>query len=798
MEFFYMINKSNLFVFFLIIVMFFGMLGFVDATTDTCSVSLNSPNGGETLSGTNDISWTTSGNCNRGGDGSFTVSYSDDGSSWNDLSNVGWGTNSYSWDTTSVSDGDNYLVKVLVSPSGASDVSDNVFSISNSVPVCGDSNVDSGEVCDGNSQECSVEGYAGIQSCSSDCGGWNFCEATQSCGDGSINGNELCDDGFIFNGQEGFCNSDCSGQTCSLNFNQECSSEANSCGDTSSGIFNCAGVCNAETPEERDNWEQLCESSTNSCGDFNWGLTDCDGVCSAEAPNERESWNQICYSDANSCGDINEGTTQCDGSCNAVTPEERDCVSPTATILGNEGAYNFGSLTNGNVSVSLECNDKSGCSSIKYYTRHYDSVYLTRVVEEWVDYSEPILVSEDGTTFVYYQMTDEFGNQVEDNVEVRIDATFPTTSAIGYVGERCLTGDESCDEEYEFGTWTDGEVTVELSCSDGEDGSGEETIYYLVDGQVYDLEVSQEGNYYDGPFYVGTPGQHIVNYWCVDQAGNVEEQKESVVRILAQDNNGGKFEIPDGEGVEEVHNVTVHGTYTIAIPTGEGISYVTLEDGTVITRSNNESFGLADLSGDGNINLTALEGFESWMALGGAIQWGIPNLGLEFSKPINIKLYLGTAYDNQTLDVRRSVSGTEGWTQDGIEPPKTCVVSGGVCEFNATKASYYATTSGSAPAASVSSGDSGSSGSGGGSSDFVPVKNLLNLEESSNNLPEEVSPTANTNNPTGLAGITGAAIGALSKPRNLAILIVFVVLISGAAIYFIVKNRRANKKLKKK
>jgi len=67
----------------------------------------------------------------------------------------------------------------------------------------------------GNSQACTINSYAGTQTCADDCR-WNTCQTTQSCGDGIINGNEVCDDGTSNgDGIEGHCNSDCSATTSS-------------------------------------------------------------------------------------------------------------------------------------------------------------------------------------------------------------------------------------------------------------------------------------------------------------------------------------------------------------------------------------------------------------------------------------------------------------------------------------------------------------------------------------------------------------------------------------------------------
>jgi len=118
-------------------------------------------------------------------------------------------------------------------------------------------------------------------------------------------------------------------------WNQICTSDANSCGDTNSGYTDCEGICNAITPAERPAWNQLCFSEANSCGDVDWGLTDCEGVCDAVTPAERPAWNKVCTSRANSCGDTNPGFTDCDGVCSALIPAERPNWNQPCTSEAN-------------------------------------------------------------------------------------------------------------------------------------------------------------------------------------------------------------------------------------------------------------------------------------------------------------------------------------------------------------------------------------------------------------------------------------------------------------------------------
>jgi hypothetical protein len=62
--------------------------------------------------------------------------------------------------------------------------------------TCGNVIIEGTEVCDSNSQACTVSGYNGMQSCNAQCDGWNAsCTTTESCGDGVINDAEQCDDG---------------------------------------------------------------------------------------------------------------------------------------------------------------------------------------------------------------------------------------------------------------------------------------------------------------------------------------------------------------------------------------------------------------------------------------------------------------------------------------------------------------------------------------------------------------------------------------------------------------------------
>lgn len=131
---------------------------------------------------------------------------------------------------------------------------------------CGDTIIDSGEVCDGaTGVACTTTiGYVGTQDCASDCLGFNACVATESCGDGTINGPEVCElsatqscttnDGYA--GTES-CTADCAGFANCVT--------AESCGDgTINGPEQCDnGASNSDTDVD------ACRTNCNSagCGD---------------------------------------------------------------------------------------------------------------------------------------------------------------------------------------------------------------------------------------------------------------------------------------------------------------------------------------------------------------------------------------------------------------------------------------------------------------------------------------------------------------------------------------------------
>ncbi len=142
-----------------------------------------------------------------------------------------------------------------------------------------------------------------------------------------------------------------------------------------------------------------------------------------------------------------------------------------------------------------------------------------------------------------------------------------------------------------------------------------------------------------------------------------------------------------------------------------GTSSVNIPKDTVITKTGGGTFNANNLTAS-SVTPSSLSGLGTGVVVNGALQWGLANLGLEFSSPISISIFVGVALNGQTLNVQRSITGNSGWTSDGISPA-TCVVSSGVCSFSTTRASYFVASH------TVSTGGGG--GGGGGGSGLTPV-----------------------------------------------------------------------------
>jgi hypothetical protein len=174
-----------------------------------------------------------------------------------------------------------------------------------------------------------------------------------------------------------------------------------------------------------------------------------------------------------------------------------------------------------------------------------------------------------------------------------------------------------------------------------------------------------------------------------------------------------------GTNADSTSSLTSNQQVVIEVPVSGGTSTITIPVNTVISSVNGGNFN-ANTSTAASVASGFLSGLGIGVVVDGSLQWGIADLGLQFSSPITINIYVGAAFNGQVLSIVRSVSGSGGWTADGIVSPATCTVSNGLCAFTATKASYYAAIH------TTSTGSTGGGGGGGGGGGLPPGLTISN------------------------------------------------------------------------
>jgi len=179
--------------------------------------------------------------------------------------------------------------------------------------------------------------------------------------------------------------------------------------------------------------------------------------------------------------------------------------------------------------------------------------------------------------------------------------------------------------------------------------------------------------------------------------------------------NKGVFIIPDDKTEEDTSSVTLSKKVFISVGETATASQVTLEKNTVIAETNNQDFDAGQISA-ASLDKSSVQNLTGYTA-DSLLQWGIPGLTLTFDLPIEIKMYVGSVYNGQTLKIFRSSSVVSGWTTDGLIT-STCIVVGDYCTFSTQKASYFTATT-AIPSSTSSTSSTSNSSSSSGSSAFV-------------------------------------------------------------------------------
>lgn len=190
----------------------------------------------------------------------------------------------------------------------------------------------------------------------------------------------------------------------------------------------------------------------------------------------------------------------------ALMAERIDTNAPT-TSISFEGITKPENIYLPNVSISLNAADGAGLG-VDYMVYSLDD-------GDWKEYVSPIVVSEEGIHKITYYSVDNDDNIEEKETRefiVNDDTTPPVTLAV-------LGGDLISDTTYRS------DVEITLSASDGA-GFGVENIEYSLDGGGWHL--------YDESFLVSEQGEHYIQYYSTDIAGNIEETK--VIKFTIQKN----------------------------------------------------------------------------------------------------------------------------------------------------------------------------------------------------------------------------------------------------------------------
>lgn len=148
---------------------------------------------------------------------------------------------------------------------------------------------------------------------------------------------------------------------------------------------------------------------------------------------------------------------------------------------------------------------------------------------------------------------------------------------------------------------------------------------------------------------------------------------------LQQDYSDGLISATGGNPLE-----TSKATFNVPYVLDSSSIDITIPSGTEVTRT-----------GGGNLDLTALSTLDATTEINnsgngydapGVIRFGIPNMNLTFSKPVTVSIPVGSAYNGQALHVYYRNEGSNDWSSQGV----SCVVSGGVCTFETSHATYFA------------------------------------------------------------------------------------------------------------
>ncbi len=187
--------------------------------------------------------------------------------------------------------------------------------------------------------------------------------------------------------------------------------------------------------------------------------------------------------------------------------QEESIQSSTQAEEANPSLYNDGENLYAHPDYSFELNFTdvpSGVKSIQYMVDYSGS---------WSNYTSPIKLQEEGYHTIIYQAIDNVGNKAaQKEFDVIIDASAPQ-SYIGYTG-KVYRGDDG--KLYAA-------ASTKFAIASRDALSGVKEIKFSTDGA--------EAQQYKFPFSIEQEGDHAIDYWAIDNVGNVENKKSFSVYI---------------------------------------------------------------------------------------------------------------------------------------------------------------------------------------------------------------------------------------------------------------------------
>lgn len=181
--------------------------------------------------------------------------------------------------------------------------------------------------------------------------------------------------------------------------------------------------------------------------------------------------------------------------------------------------------------------------------------------------------------------------------------------------------------------------------------------------------------------------------------------------------------VPGSGNSTNTTNATLNAQLIINYPSG---ATVTIPQGTVITRSDGQSFDLTAITAIDAIT-SGITNFPVNRNVIAVFEFGIPGIELRFSTPITLSIYNGAGYNGQIFEIYRASLLSGSWIQTGISPT-TCTITANYCTFTTTLASFFADSQITTTPPPRSGGGGGHRGGGG----FIPIANVTNTTNTTN------------------------------------------------------------------